>query len=1403
MKTEGGNDTAGTAQNSGTVREGGGIVITDDPLVLQASAEASGGSDTDTSRADLAELSEKDVREGIRHARSNSVKKPISFKAVSVTKSFLAKATAGSPPASKGNTDKGKVHHIILRNYARLIIHPLSTTAAMAITNNQPAPRPRLVAKSGSGLRDATPKTMNSTNKSGRGSGPDPNQVWNKNRRKSCPARHLCGRGLLISKAVQPPPPKQFTDEELKQQYGIHLATRLQADGDGKEAKWADIDDDEDDWAPDTIEWNDGTKITLAPTENALAPAEDRPTISATKGTKVEVNKANVPQPKQPSAVGPNATILKVGASTGVQPKVGNLVLKGSSEKPTLVAKPPVPAPVKSPWAPLPPVDKVSPLPINPPQQQSSAARFGQKDPHGFDAMPPPPSPAKEIAADDFNRSWRDHQAGNHRELFNSQSGRYEPVHSARRGSIRAEQNFRPPSLLQRPLHTDQQGPAEPSAAFQTSRSNTSQDASTWNRRRTSSNVSGDSGGYGRRMSFGRGQELPSIPSDDHQERRGSQPGAESNRDASPRNTTSVSEQSQQQYSPRGLSPAQQNQHLPWQTRHSPSSSHAHLRGPNSASEQTAQAVNVPGEHGSFNPSAGEANDPIAMQKRLMRERRELAVKRRQEQEEKDEAEKKERIRAKMEALGLPPLDEERGKKEKMMKTEKETKGTADKAKGAMSSERPLTNGVVASAQSPPKPPVPEISGEPKQYGMMKVHHPQTVKRLPPVKEPAVDPIPESVASDSQVSPPSPDTKTEVKDRSLSSMPNGIHDTAQHLSAKLPVGESVLQSPPEEPKEQPWKNVPSGSDTYTSWGGSSMTTHSSPGGNLWGPPGSDKALGNGTFDRDLARLPQRHIPHHQHVSPPAPGPIGPPPATAPLLTSHPGGLTSEPAYEVSQAVPAFPAPEVQSSQSVGQTNHEIRDQERRPSQELRHPKPIAPPAGPANKTRPAHALGASMITSGWNNFHATAAREESERTERERKERAARLEEELRTGIKQESKMPAISETWRQTSIDGNGGQRKIIGIAKTRNTAQGLSDGQHGLQTDRNPPFDTVMSASMATSAISSGAGAGRGSRFFPQIVDGASSPIKRSVSYSPGYVRPASPPPPDSVDHPAYAGDIRRPTVSLPFIKPKPTVKLPPATILPVPPPSISPMPTPSQPLRVVSQPLVNTASWQDRFNGLFKKKASLEKRNAPTVDSTTKIPLEVVLTEVSAAVSLPRSEDGDQTASVLDSGTITSKAMEDEEALFEEREFGSLPTVRLPRNAPPAVWVPAQAPSIQRPRSKLFKATQVLSIEPLIWSLYDQENKRPDGYVISVRLPGEDFTKATLMASNHGSLHVPRPQRNPPSHIKPRKGMKSRESAGNFGPAKVPQTQPPIPPLANNAARANFHGGTWARRVSGVVQ
>ncbi|KXL50044.1 MAG: hypothetical protein FE78DRAFT_250133 [Acidomyces sp. 'richmondensis'] len=398
------------------------------------------------------------------HNRTSSVKKPTTFSKVSVTKNFLAKTASPTPVTSKIG-DKPS---------------PLGVAAQPATTA-----KPRLVAKTGA---------LQSMQKARAGtdsvSGPDASKVWNKNR------------------PAPPQPPKQFTDEELKQQYGIHLATRLQTDEGGKESKWADIDDDEEDWAPETVVWMDGTKSTLTPADATPVPKEQPPSESTGDAKALEPVKPSLAI-KKSTETGPPRTILKPGIAAQ-QSKQQNGSSGGSttSEKPSLKVKTPAPTPAKSPWAQLPPVSAVSP--VNPPvQQPPQQSRLPTQDARAYEEGPSQP-PTREIAADTFDRSWREGEDDAPRELFNSTNGRYEPAPEGRRSSIRPE-SHRNPLLLQRPSQSGSV-PAEPSPAFQT-RSTSQADGSTWVRRRGSS-VSQGSLPPGRRTSLARSHELPPAPED-------------------------------------------------------------------------------------------------------------------------------------------------------------------------------------------------------------------------------------------------------------------------------------------------------------------------------------------------------------------------------------------------------------------------------------------------------------------------------------------------------------------------------------------------------------------------------------------------------------------------------------------------------------------------------------------------------------------------------------------------------------------------------------------------------------------------------------------------------------------------------------------------------------------------
>ena len=79
----------------------------EDLPALPASADVSGGSDTEVTRPEYHPQSVLPDSEAKGHHRSNSVKKPASFKAVSVTKNFLAKAANGTPQPSKLGGEKG------------------------------------------------------------------------------------------------------------------------------------------------------------------------------------------------------------------------------------------------------------------------------------------------------------------------------------------------------------------------------------------------------------------------------------------------------------------------------------------------------------------------------------------------------------------------------------------------------------------------------------------------------------------------------------------------------------------------------------------------------------------------------------------------------------------------------------------------------------------------------------------------------------------------------------------------------------------------------------------------------------------------------------------------------------------------------------------------------------------------------------------------------------------------------------------------------------------------------------------------------------------------------------------------------------------------------------------------
>ncbi|KAI9731381.1 MAG: hypothetical protein M1834_005286 [Cirrosporium novae-zelandiae] len=1277
--------------------------------------EISGGSDTDTSRA-----TSQDANGSSRHSRTNSVRKPTSFKSVSVTKSFLAK-TAAASSASKVNGDKAP-----------------AVTSTNLLTNVHHGSKTRLVNKSTTGLRDSISKASGVRGRSGGDKGPDPLQVWNRNR------------------PVQPAAPKHLTDEELKKQYGISMATRLDANDESKEAKWADIDDDEDEWAPETIEWADGTKITLSHTEKPPEPEKTQTRLIRQSDDQREKSKS--PSIKPISSIGPNATVLKIGASAAHQNKSNGYGVKGQLDKTGSSSSVEAPVPSKSPWAPLPPVDKVSPIPINPSAQ--GPGRFGQRDPHGFQSMPPIPPAAKEIAADDFNRSWRDSSGGTQRELFNSHNGRYEPVNGNRRSS-RNDQQFRAPSVLQRPSLNDQQGPAEPSAAFQTSR--TSVDGSMWGRRRTSSNVSGGSGSLARRMSIGKVPDIPPFPNDIHQ-RRSSQQSGPSDRVESPRNIPNST--NLQSYPQRSFSPGRQNQN--YQSGPSPNLNHAHpavYKGPGSEGPQQ----NIPGGETTIAPENKPEGEDLDMQRaiqhKLMLEKRELAIKRRREQEEREEAEKRERIRLKMEALGLPPLEEKKAKSNEV------SPATATTPKEPMLSPQKSTK-----ALSPPKPPVPTAADEPVRYGMMTLHSPQTIRRQVPREKGNHQPIPPRNDMSPRKSPVEP--LLEANPPVING--NRVHDPLRqrgkpplspreqmHKPEDQPLAEKLEQPNPETPS--PW--------AATRGMVPPLST------NVWGPPSNDKTLGNGTFDTSIPPFPSQALRQPPHTSGSDQGYSGTQnestrasiPAQFQSVDSVPKSNTGDNQIPPGTLPSDKPIPVEEQSSSEKTVPEPIQQSYRRAA-------PVRPPAGFGRDYRPPRAPPTNnSVTSAWNNFHVVAAKEDAEGRAKVIEERQTRIKDDAKSGIRPDPAQPTFKETWRQTQANDDGG-RQVINVERTLNAPQPFNQSPRdfGVIGER-PPMDHIGRQLPGPSVT-------RGSRFFPQVGD-SHSQTRRAVNSQPEDISTSEPPPPDSEGHPAYDGNMQRPVVCLPL--PKPVVKLPPAVTSPLPPPVAPPtfaaMVANPQPLRIDSRPIASTASWQDRFNGLLGRKPAIpEKPNVIAVSSSTKVPLEASFSEAPAAVSLPQ-------VIHLEAAKTTSKDYEDEEALFEDRTVGSTPTVRLAKMAPRNAWQPVTPP---RAKSRNVKPVQILSVEPFVFDVFPNSNG--PGVRIFTHLPGLN-AYSKIMTGEYAEYiltNIQRPSKSqtPPvkprqaSNYKPRKGPKSRDG---FNRSDSRKTSSPTPSVSatSNSPRQNY--------------
>ncbi|XXG95080.1 ATP synthase f chain, mitochondrial precursor [Hypoxylon texense] len=1078
------------------------------------------GSDTETSKADLPKhLGDKN------HVRTSStIKKPHSFKSVSVNRTFLAPKTATNSTSRPDSS-------------------PGTTSSTPQPIHSNPASRLKLVAKSGSSLGGST-KTLSSNGKPA--AAPDPNTVWNRNR------------------PISQPEQKKLSDEELMQKFGIHMAGRLGPEDAKGQSNWADIEDD-DEWAPETITWTDGTKITLPQADEAP------PTPSMAPAT---IHKEPAPVPPKSKSPAPIASAI---GSPSVKPSNiasgKSLVLKGAPEKPTLVAKPPaLPTPAKSPWARLPPIERVPPGQIDGPAAASASRLPAREHIPGTSATPPPTT--KEIAADDFSRSgFQDGHLNNHSQLFNSHSGRYEPV-SDRRGS-RNDIYGRQPAVLQRPQHHDQQGPAEPSAAFQTSRMS-GQDAAPYGRRRGSSNVSGTSGSLAHKL--GRPHDMPPPPLESLQSQSGSviTGGAES-------------PVSSRTFSPANNQPTPRLQHnQPYQPRPSP--------GQTNAASVSSPTVDVPPEE-----------DVIAVQKRVMHERREQARKRRLEEEAREEEARRARIAEKLKALGPAPERKSSAKedrKDDVPAPPTHTQQTNIPASSATESG--------AAVKAPVEP-----------------------SKLTTPATPAAGDV--KSASNKQVNG---EASRPLEQASKSRNEMG------HL-ANVPKPQSTTTPWPDAPAP-PWTQTPAR------------------GVNVWAPD-NNRSLGNGTFTPDLITLPDSHpspITERSH----RPAPIGPP-RSASQQPGRPESMSSGrlapigPPRGRHSNMSQTPEQSANSWQSFA-TN--ARDDDRRRALEMQEKMDAQvnqpslqmketwrAPDGTIREVTRVEAGAISRTVSNQNESRSSfnpSAQEIAELAKRAKglmpTDFAAR--DAARAAIIREANgiQPAINHSG--SIAPGHPAQPRSSSrffpsnTAHLRDTPSRDSRAQEDARTKSpTPPPPTADGHPVFDGDVTR-----------PHVALPPARPIvKLPPSNNPSPVVPSAKPAPISFAAAAAAVPVRanaQPGTTRPSSR------------------GVGYNGIAQKPHEIASQ-----ENWQDKINSLMgKKPAPAPPIRSVAVDSSSKIALDHSQFLDLATVALPV-PGLSHSVSSLDSedGDFTSKEMAEE--CFGEQEMGSLPAVRLPSETPDALW------------------------------------------------------------------------------------------------------------------------------------
>jgi len=460
-----------------------------------------------------------------------------------------------------------------------------------------------------------------------------------------------------------------------------------------------------------------------------------------------------------------------------------------------------------------------------------------------------------------------------------------------------------------------------------------------------------------------------------------------------------------------------------------------------------------------------------------------------------------------------------------------------------------------------------------------------------------------------------------------------------------------------------------------------MTSHTTPGGNVWGPPTSGRGIGNGAFDTGYSRFASR--PHQQtNGILPSAGPFSSQqshraPArplrqedTSPMMHQQ---LLSDQNLASLGLVDGLPSDSLAAtSTGVSPVASHARPQQL---------SPIAPPqrtpARPQGQ-QPAPATGIAA----WNKFAQQAPVQRALSTEEVRKAKEA---------APRENKWATTYKNVAQTNNWLGGGRVASSQAELTPESKVIMPEAVSTLPSIASPtPPVTETQQSMSQQVIGTPAQAIKESTV--RLPHGPSSFTKGLSAHTPPRValtHSAGPqqsrffpvalyggsPPPEESDHPVFSGDARRPVVNLPA--PKPQVRLP---------PSLAPihttqaqqspvtMPQRQASHRVGPQPLVNSADWQARFNGLFGRiqTTTFTPPSPPGTPPKTSVPAMAVMSS-SKDDLLDYAESGTTTVSLPRSPTTASASEEDiavkptvDDIFDGELSFGSIPKVAVPRNA-----------------------------------------------------------------------------------------------------------------------------------------